>query len=212
MDKSQKKLLDFLNKVKKVFSKDFMIYHNYYIIPGIESSEKLDGLVLLIVNDKYREELSLIFNEKKSYNIESIDLLKNNIENENVSDYYNEISDSEFKLPYSYDDDALIKTVLDDVSKPDIVWNKLSDNKDIIKIFFSDKASYELPIYDYERKKKDTITIGKELFPHISEKNIDLLFFTSKYIEDIDLYMTYFDFRWDYFQMICRYYSIPLNE
>lgn len=209
-DKNEKNLLEFLNKIKKVFPNDLMIYHNYYIIPGIKSSEKLDGLVLLVIEEKYRELLSTVLNEKNSYEILSIDDFKNNI-GEDMSEYYTEISDNYFKLPNSYDDDdSIIETLLSETSSEDIIWNRLSDQIDISKTFFDNKSTYELKITDNKYNISDVVTIGKELFPHLTEKNIDVLYYTSKYDASRDLFITYFDFRWSYFQMICRYFSIPI--
>lgn len=203
----------FLNKVKRVFQEDIMVYHNYYIIGGVESQEKLDGMVLLIIDDDYKKLLSYVLNENNSYYIPNMDKFREEVNND-AEEYttYEQIDDVDFKIPNSYDDEAIIETLLSETSNPDVVWHKLSDQSKISEMFFDSKLTYDLPLYDKDGKTEiDTIVISKSLFPNISEKNIDSIFYFSEYIEDRDLYATYFDFRYDYYQMLCRFFSIPLK-
>lgn len=210
--KEKNNLKLFFNKVKRVFQKDIMIYHNYYIIGGDDSNDKLDGMVLLIVDDKYKDLLSYVINENNSYYISDIDKFREELDND-VDEYitYEQINDSEFKIPNSYDDESIVETLLSETSNPDVVWTKLSEQNKIAETFFGDKLTYDLPLYDKDGNEVDTIVISKNLFPNISEKNIDSIFYFSQYLEERDLYVTYFDFRYDFYQMLCRFFSIPLK-
>ena len=95
----------FLNKIKRVFQEDIMVYHNYYIIGGVESQEKLDGMVLLIIDDDYKKLLSYVLNENNSYYIPNMDKFREEVNND-VEEYtaYEQIDDVDFKIPNSYDD------------------------------------------------------------------------------------------------------------
>lgn len=87
------------------------------------------------------------------------------------------------------------------------VWEKLSDKKELIDTIFNQKRIYELKIPNSDHY----ITVAKQLFPLVTEKNMEEAYICLSDNDEFGLYTLRVDFMFTHFRIQAIYHCIPLN-
>lgn len=221
---------DLVVKLKNIY-KDVYIFRHSFCVPGDETPESIVGDVECILEPRYKEAVVALFPDVECVYIPSVGDLR-----EKLKEYH---SDVELMCEYDNIDNLArergelsyfnggviekqdkVKYCLEFVTRFEqrfnedgLVWTCISDNEELIKTIYNDKAIFNLPI---EETRKDDgtveyITIAKQLLPMITEKNASNAFINIKRSTDYpDLYEVMIDFRFTHFQLEAFYNVIPL--
>lgn len=100
----------------------------------------------------------------------------------------------------------LIEVFNDNFSNPDIIWENMGTKDELIKSIYQDKRIFNMKIPN----ENSYITIAKQLFPIVTEKNISGAFMNLRKDDEFDdLYILMIDFVFSHFRFQAIYHSVP---
>ena len=221
---------DLIVKLKNIY-KEVYIFRHTFCVPGVESPDSVVGDIECILEPKYREAVEKLFPGVECLYLPSVGKLRDNLKEYNsdpelMSQYHTADAEARERGEFSHFAGAVIEkpdkindclefvTAFEErFNNDELVWTCISDNEELIKTIYTDKAIFNLPIE--ETKKEDGtmeyITIAKQLLPMITEKNATNAFLNVKRSKEYpDLYEVLIDFRFSHFQLEAFYNVIPL--
>lgn len=194
---AKKTFRDLLVKLNNVFSSDMYLVNCLYVIAGKESDEDNKGYYLC----KLTPELIAICKDgldpNKVYFISDIRSAK-----DDLSTYMKEVESAE-EIAES---NKRIKFIEDYVNKTE-TWNNFPFTEIDIKNIFSDGLCED---FFEDDANTPTITLSKSLFPLVTEKNVNRLYYNFFVKEDYADLLVSFDF--DFFNLYMVYRCMDLNR
>ena len=190
MATKKSKIEDMLTKILKIFPSDIYIVYNKYIVGGDKSEENTTGYFICRLLDGIYDELNTEFDKDKIYYIRNL-----RTEKSNAFDNSHIVNDKEcMKIIYGINKlNELISNVeiWSPIELDDDTIDKLLNNNDTITLFDNDD-------------EKSPLLLGKNMFPTISEKNINKLYYS--YLGENDEYsQVLFNLNADYFELYMLY-------
>ena len=194
---AKKTFRDLLVKLNNVFSSDMYLVNDIYVVAGKESDEDNKGYYLC----KLTPELIAIckdeFDPNKVYFINDIRSAK-----DDLASHINEVTDKGEIEKIN----KRIKFIEDYVNKTE-TWNSFPFTEVDIKNIFSDGLCED---FFEDDDNTPTITLSKSLFPLVTEKNVNRLYYNFFVKEDYADLLISFDF--DYFNLYMVYRCMDLNK
>lgn len=217
-------------KLKNIY-KEVYIFRHSFCVPGVDTPDSVVGDIMCILEPKYKESIVTLFPGVECLYIPSVGNLR-----EALKEYH---SDPEEMQAYKDADKEdrengimsyFCRTVIEKPEKTSecldfitlfenrfnadgLVWACISNNEELIKTIYEDKAIFNLPIEETQKEDGtvEYITIAKQLLPLITEKNAENAFLNIKRSKDYpDLFEVMVDFRFTHFQLEAFYNVIPL--
>lgn len=185
-----------LVKLSSIYSTDFYIIHNQYIMAGDKSEENNSGYYICELSLDMISICKELFEPDRIYYIKHIKNAKDNLNDNIVLIDKNKEKDIMNKFNKYH---SLLSSITS--------WSSLSLSDDEIKKIFTENLSIEL----FENNKDiPTVTISKSLIPMITDKKINDLYYTTK--KDNEIYYLFLSYNSDYFRLDMIYNYIPIDE
>lgn len=220
---SDEKVMDFLTKIKNVFNKDILIKDNYYVFAGNISNESIYGDIICYIEPEYKlaiEEflgvhdiikISDIVKLKKLYTGDSDSSDDDTEETEDTSN----ISDWHFLIEYFDKDNDIYQELNKLQERVEKTFNSITDWKaftkypvEMMETIFSDNSYIEFR----ESSDMPYVVLGKKLFPLVTLKNMENLFFKTVELKENGLNAFCVDFSFTHFRVHMIYYFLALNN
>lgn len=173
MSKKEMTFKDVMTKTSKIFKTDMTILYNKYCVGGKESEKETIGSFLLSLNDNSSECVKNEFQTENSIVI---------MDTKNAKDFYEINTKPNDSVEKDYH--KKLDTLMSYIKKCD-EWTSLKLSEEEKESIFTEGYLYNL---FQERDDVPTLSIGKNMFPGISKKNISSIsyhLFTSKYEDDL---------------------------
>ena len=210
--KEEKKFLDLLVKIKRVFTTEIYIYNCSEIYPGEKSAANLAGNIVLTIEESLSELLKKVFRNNAGE-------IQNRIYIENIDNFKKGlISYKSFELENEIPlfDDAIkeSKDLFYEFKRSNSIWSKfkLSDNEEdnakLMDRFFTDKLIVDLQDPD---KMYPKVMIGASMLPVVTNKLADNLLYTIEKYEELDnetIYTVKFILQFTHFEISMQYFFI----
>ena len=193
MAKDKDLVKESMTKLVSVFPNDVYIVHNKYIIAGDKSEENTVGYYFCIFQNDVFMEWKKIYPDNPVIYIKSLRESKISREVEIITDI-SVIASLEKKI------DAYINETVN-IDKP---WERFAFKDEIVEKLFTNNESVNL----FSDSKE--IIISKTIFPLITAKTINNVYYTFSDTNSKGLNTLYIQYDNEYFQLNMKYFYLPL--
>ena len=182
-----------MTKLVSVFPNDVYIVHNKYIIAGDKSEENTVGYYFCIFqNDVFME-------WKKLYPDNPVIYIKS-LRESKISREVEFITDTSLMQSLK----KKIETYINETVNVDKSWERFEFKDDMLEKIFTNNESVNL----FSDKRE--IIISKTIFPLITAKTINNVYYTFGDIDSRGLNTLYIQYDHEYFQLNMKYFYLPL--
>ena len=193
MAKDKDLVKESMTKLVSVFPNDVYIVHNKYIIAGDKSEENTVGYYFCIFqNDVFME-------WKKLYPDNPVIYIKS-LRESKISREVEFITDTSLMQSLK----KKIETYVNETINADKSWERFEFNDDMLEKIFTNNESVNL----FSDKRE--IIISKTIFPLITAKTINNVYYTFGDIDSRGLNTLYIQYDHEYFQLNMKYFYLPL--
>lgn len=193
MAKDKDLVKESMTKLVSVFPNDVYIVHNKYIIAGDKSEENTVGYYFCIFQNDVFMEWKKLYPDNPVIYIKSLRESKISREVEFITDA-SLIQSLEKK----------IETYVNETINADKSWKRFEFKDDMLEKIFTNNESVNL----FSDKKE--IIISKTIFPLITAKTINNVYYTFGDIDSRGLNTLYIQYDHEYFQLNMKYFYLPL--
>lgn len=193
MAKDKDLVKESMTKLVSVFPNDVYIVHNKYIIAGDKSEENTVGYYFCIFQNDMFMEWKKLYPDNPVIYIKSLRESKISREVEFITDT-SLIQSLEKK----------IETYVNETINADKSWKRFEFKDDMLEKIFTNNESVNL----FSDKKE--IIISKTIFPLITAKTINNVYYTFGDIDSRGLNTLYIQYDHEYFQLNMKYFYLPL--
>lgn len=193
MAKDKDLVKESMTKLVSVFPNDVYIVHNKYIIAGDKSEENTVGYYFCIFQNDVFMKWKKLYPDNPVIYIKSLRESKISREVEFITDT-SLIQSLEKK----------IETYVNETINADKSWKRFEFKDDILEKIFTNNESVNL----FSDKKE--IIISKTIFPLITAKTINNVYYTFGDIDSRGLNTLYIQYDHEYFQLNMKYFYLPL--
>ena len=193
MAKDKDLVKEAMTKLVSVFPNDVYIVHNKYIIAGDKSEENTVGYYFCIFQNDMFMEWKKLYPDNPVIYIKSLRESKISREVEFITDT-SLIQSLEKK----------IETYVNETINADKSWKRFEFKDDMLEKIFTNNESVNL----FSDKKE--IIISKTIFPLITAKTINNVYYTFGDIDSRGLNTLYIQYDHEYFQLNMKYFYLPL--
>lgn len=193
MAKDKDLVKESMTKLVSVFPNDVYIVHNKYIIAGDKSEENTVGYYFCIFQNDMFMEWKKLYPDNPVIYIKSLRESKISREVEFITDA-SLIQSLEKK----------IETYVNETINADKSWKRFEFKDDMLEKIFTNNESVNL----FSDKKE--IIISKTIFPLITAKTINNVYYTFGDIDSRGLNTLYIQYDHEYFQLNMKYFYLPL--
>lgn len=230
---SKDKVIEFLVKIKNVFNKDIFIKDNYCIFAGRHSNDSIYGDVICYLEPEYKIAIEDFFGIHDLIKIEDVVLVKKLLagDGDEIEEESEEpLPEKKVDLTKVCDLDTLIEQKLVEfMEKDNPTYSQLDELQKRITETFNQveewKSFTKYPIelletvfsnnsYIEFRESADMpyVTLGKKLFPLVTLKNMENLYFKTVPLEQSGLNAFCVNFSFSHFRVDMIYYFLALNN
>ena len=193
MAKDKDLVKESMTKLVSVFPNDVYIVHNKYIIAGDKSEENTVGYYFCIFqNDVFME-------WKKLYPDNPVIYIKS-LRESKISREVEFITDTSLMQSLK----KKIETYVNETINADKSWERFEFKDDMLEKIFTNNESVNL----FSDKRE--IIISKTIFPLITAKTINNVYYTFGDIDSRGLNTLYIQYDHEYFQLNMKYFYLPL--
>ena len=193
MAKDKDLVKESMTKLVSVFPNDVYILHNKYIIAGDKSEENTVGYYFCIFqNDVFME-------WKKLYPDNPVIYIKS-LRESKISREVEFITDTSLMQSLK----KKIETYVNETINADKSWERFEFKDDMLEKIFTNNESVNL----FSDKRE--IIISKTIFPLITAKTINNVYYTFGDIDSRGLNTLYIQYDHEYFQLNMKYFYLPL--
>ena len=193
MAKDKDLVKESMTKLVSVFPNDVYIVHNKYIIAGDKSEENTVGYYFCIFqNDMFME-------WKKLYPDNPVIYIKS-LRESKISRDVEFITDTSLMQSLK----KKIETYINETVNVDKSWERFEFKDDMLEKIFTNNESVNL----FSDKRE--IIISKTIFPLITAKTINNVYYTFGDIDSRGLNTLYIQYDHEYFQLNMKYFYLPL--
>lgn len=193
MAKDKDLVKESMTKLVSVFPNDVYIVHNKYIIAGDKSEENTVGYYFCIFqNDVFME-------WKKLYPDNPVIYIKS-LRESKISREVEFITDTSLMQSLK----KKIETYINETVNVDKSWKRFEFKDDMLEKIFTNNESVNL----FSDKRE--IIISKTIFPLITAKTINNVYYTFGDIDSRGLNTLYIQYDHEYFQLNMKYFYLPL--
>lgn len=193
MAKDKDLVKESMTKLVSVFPNDVYIVHNKYIIAGDKSEENTVGYYFCIFqNDVFME-------WKKLYPDNPVIYIKS-LRESKISRDVEFITDTSLMQSLK----KKIETYINETVNVDKSWERFEFKDDMLEKIFTNNESVNL----FSDKRE--IIISKTIFPLITAKTINNVYYTFGDIDSRGLNTLYIQYDHEYFQLNMKYFYLPL--
>lgn len=193
MAKDKDLVKESMTKLVSVFPNDVYIVHNKYIIAGDKSEENTVGYYFCIFqNDVFME-------WKKLYPDNPVIYIKS-LRESKISREVEFITDASLMQSLK----KKIETYINETVNVDKSWKRFEFKDDMLEKIFTNNESVNL----FSDKRE--IIISKTIFPLITAKTINNVYYTFGDIDSRGLNTLYIQYDHEYFQLNMKYFYLPL--
>lgn len=182
-----------MTKLVSVFPNDVYIVHNKYIIAGDKSEENTVGYYFCIFQNDMFMEWKKLYPDNPVIYIKSLRESKISREVEFITDT-SLIQSLEKK----------IETYVNETVNVDKSWKRFEFKDDMLEKIFTNNESVNL----FSDKRE--IIISKTIFPLITAKTINNVYYTFGDTDSRGLNTLYIQYDHEYFQLNMKYFYLPL--
>lgn len=193
MAKDKDLVKESMTKLVSVFPNDVYIVHNKYIIAGDKSEENTVGYYFCIFQNDMFMEWKKLYPDNPVIYIKSLRESKISREVEFITDT-SLIQSLEKK----------IETYVNETINADKSWKRFEFKDDMLEKIFTNNESVNL----FSDKRE--IIISKTIFPLITAKTINNVYYTFGDIDSRGLNTLYIQYDHEYFQLNMKYFYLPL--
>lgn len=193
MAKDKDLVKESMTKLVSVFPNDVYIVHNKYIIAGDKSEENTVGYYFCIFQNDIFMEWKKLYPDNPVIYIKSLRESKISREVEFITDT-SLIQSLEKK----------IETYVNEIVNVDKSWERFEFKDDMLEKIFTNNESVNL----FSDKRE--IIISKTIFPLITAKTINNVYYTFGDIDSRGLNTLYIQYDHEYFQLNMKYFYLPL--
>lgn len=193
MAKDKDLVKESMTKLVSVFPNDVYIVHNKYIIAGDKSEENTVGYYFCIFQNDVFMEWKKLYPDNPVIYIKSLRESKISREVEFITDT-SLIQSLEKK----------IETYVNETVNVDKSWKRFEFKDDMLEKIFTNNESVNL----FSDKRE--IIISKTIFPLITAKTINNVYYTFGDIDSRGLNTLYIQYDHEYFQLNMKYFYLPL--
>lgn len=193
MAKDKDLVKESMTKLVSVFPNDVYILHNKYIIAGDKSEENTVGYYFCIFQNDVFMEWKKLYPDNPVIYIKSLRESKISREVEFITDA-SLIQSLEKK----------IETYVNETVNVDKSWERFEFKDDMLEKIFTNNESVNL----FSDKRE--IIISKTIFPLITAKTINNVYYTFGDIDSRGLNTLYIQYDHEYFQLNMKYFYLPL--
>ena len=193
MAKDKDLVKESMTKLVSVFPNDVYIVHNRYIIAGDKSEENTVGYYFCIFQNDVFMEWKKLYPDNPVIYIKSLRESKISREVEFITDT-SLIQSLEKK----------IETYVNETVNVDKSWERFEFKDDMLEKIFTNNESVNL----FSDKRE--IIISKTIFPLITAKTINNVYYTFGDIDSRGLNTLYIQYDHEYFQLNMKYFYLPL--
>ena len=193
MAKDKDLVKESMTKLVSVFPNDVYILHNKYIIAGDKSEENTVGYYFCIFQNDVFMEWKKLYPDNPVIYIKSLRESKISREVEFITDAFL-IQSLEKK----------IETYVNETINADKSWKRFEFKDDMLEKIFTNNESVNL----FSDKRE--IIISKTIFPLITSKTINNVYYTFGDIDSRGLNTLYIQYDHEYFQLNMKYFYLPL--
>lgn len=193
MAKDKDLVKESMTKLVSVFPNDVYIVHNKYIIAGDKSEENTVGYYFCIFQNDVFMEWKKLYPDNPVIYIKSLRESKISREVEFITDT-SLIQSLEKK----------IETYVNEIVNIDKSWERFEFKDDMLEKIFTNNESVNL----FSDKRE--IIISKTIFPLITAKTINNVYYTFGDIDSRGLNTLYIQYDHEYFQLNMKYFYLPL--
>lgn len=193
MAKDKDLVKESMTKLVSVFPNDVYIVHNKYIIAGDKSEENTVGYYFCIFQNDMFMEWKKLYPDNPVIYIKSLRESKISREVEFITDA-SLIQSLEKK----------IETYVNETINADKSWKRFEFKDDMLEKIFTNNESVNL----FSDKRE--IIISKTIFPLITAKTINNVYYTFGDIDSRGLNTLYIQYDHEYFQLNMKYFYLPL--
>lgn len=193
MAKDKDLVKESMTKLVSVFPNDIYIVHNKYIIAGDKSEENTVGYYFCIFQNDVFMEWKKLYPDNPVIYIKSLRESKISREVEFITDT-SLIQSLEKK----------IETYVNETVNVDKSWERFEFKDDMLEKIFTNNESVNL----FSDKRE--IIISKTIFPLITAKTINNVYYTFGDIDSRGLNTLYIQYDHEYFQLNMKYFYLPL--
>lgn len=193
MAKDKDLVKESMTKLVSIFPNDVYIVHNKYIIAGDKSEENTVGYYFCIFQNDVFMEWKKLYPDNPVIYIKSLRESKISREVEFITDT-SLIQSLEKK----------IETYVNETINADKSWKRFEFKDDMLEKIFTNNESVNL----FSDKKE--IIISKTIFPLITAKTINNVYYTFGDIDSRGLNTLYIQYDHEYFQLNMKYFYLPL--
>lgn len=193
MAKDKDLVKESMTKLVSVFPNDVYIVHNKYIIAGDKSEENTVGYYFCIFQNDVFMEWKKLYPDNPVIYIKSLRESKISREVEFITDA-SLIQSLEKK----------IETYVNETVNADKSWERFEFKDDMLEKIFTNNESVNL----FSDKRE--IIISKTIFPLITAKTINNVYYTFGDIDSRGLNTLYIQYDHEYFQLNMKYFYLPL--
>lgn len=193
MAKDKDLVKESMTKLVSVFPNDVYIVHNKYIIAGDKSEENTVGYYFCIFQNDMFMEWKKLYPDNPVIYIKSLRESKISREVEFITDT-SLIQSLEKK----------IETYVNETVNIDKSWERFEFKDDMLEKIFTNNESVNL----FSDKRE--IIISKTIFPLITAKTINNVYYTFGDIDSRGLNTLYIQYDHEYFQLNMKYFYLPL--
>lgn len=193
MAKDKDLVKESMTKLVSVFPNDVYIVHNKYIIAGDKSEENTVGYYFCIFQNDVFMEWKKLYPDNPVIYIKSLRESKISREVEFITDA-SLIQSLEKK----------IETYVNETVNADKSWERFEFKDDMLEKIFTNNESVNL----FSDKRE--IIISKTIFPLITAKTINNVYYTFGDIDSRGLNILYIQYDHEYFQLNMKYFYLPL--
>lgn len=193
MAKDKDLVKESMTKLVSVFPNDVYIVHNKYIIAGDKSEENTVGYYFCIFQNDVFMEWKKLYPDNPVIYIKSLRESKISREVEFITDT-SLIQSLEKK----------IETYINETVNVDKSWERFEFKDDMLEKIFTNNESVNL----FSDKRE--IIISKTIFPLITAKTINNVYYTFGDIDSRGLNTLYIQYDHEYFQLNMKYFYLPL--
>lgn len=193
MAKDKDLVKESMTKLVSVFPNDVYIVHNKYIIAGDKSEENTVGYYFCIFQNDAFMEWKKLYPDNPVIYIKSLRESKISREVEFITDT-SLIQSLEKK----------IETYINETVNVDKSWERFEFKDDMLEKIFTNNESVNL----FSDKRE--IIISKTIFPLITAKTINNVYYTFGDIDSRGLNTLYIQYDHEYFQLNMKYFYLPL--
>lgn len=190
-------VMDLMTKIKNVFKKDIYIKDKFHIFAGEISDEDQYGDIFCILEPVYKIAIENYFEDSQLIYIDDVVEFK-----KTPQDHIKYIDDNGInqQLTKKHDD---MMNIINRISN----WKCFTEEStDIIETLFDKNSSV-----DFSDGNDSYITLCKKLFPLVTMKNVNNLFYGVDTL-DKDMNMITFDFSFTHFKVYMIYYYLKLSN